>query len=134
MLPSGENTTLNTIIAPAIRVMYTFPLNTHGPSAEEKNAFGWLYVEHPPNNKKYFTRNDLALAIALRYHGIYAVDSMTSCFMIQLCHLCDLCLYQVELDAETGIYHLDMKSLGPWLPGLLSAEVYPGKDYALNSE
>ena len=122
------------ITAPSIWVMYTFPLNTHGPTPEEKNAFGWLYEERPPNNKKYFSRSDLALAIALRYYGLYAMDSMTSCFMIQLCHLCDLCLCQVKLDAETGIYRLDMKSLSPWHPGPLSAEVYPGKDSTLTFE
>ncbi len=58
------------IDAASARVLYTYPLGTTGPTPEEKEAHGWVFEERAPNGK-FFTRADIARAIAARYAAIY---------------------------------------------------------------
>jgi hypothetical protein len=61
----------------SIRVLYSYPFGTAGPSAEEQKAGGWIFEEAAPDGAA-FTRADLARAVSARYNKIYDEEEATS--------------------------------------------------------
>lgn len=113
--------------ANTIRVLYTHPLNTTGPTLEEKEAGGWIFKEDAPNGKS-FSRADIARAVSARYHMIYDEEAKTTMikpdyipgtfnrnhtngiYGIWKYDISDLHLHSVELDPLLDIYILGIES------------------------
>jgi hypothetical protein len=109
--------------APTIRVLYKYPLTTTGPTPEEEEAGGWIFEETAPNGK-FFTRADLARAVAARYGAIYDEEAGTTTvepgyipgminrnrtngrYGIWGHTISDLALRAVERDPATGVFTL----------------------------
>ena len=113
--------------ANTIRVLYTHPLNTTGPTLEEKKAGGWIFKEDAPNGKS-FSRADIARAVSARYRMIYDEEAKTAMikpdyipgtfnrnhtngiYGIWKYDIGDLYLHSVELDPLFDIYMLGVDS------------------------
>lgn len=113
--------------APTIRVLYSYPFDTAGPTPEEKEAEGWIFEEKAPNGR-FFTRADLARAVAARYNAIYDEEAKTTAvepgyipgmlnrnrtngrYGIWGHDIGDLVLHTVEHDPVTGVYTLGIDS------------------------
>jgi hypothetical protein len=66
MLNPGEKV----LDAPSVRILYSYPLGTYGPSDDEEKFRGWIFEEKSPNGS-YFTREDLVRVISNRYRHMY---------------------------------------------------------------
>lgn len=113
--------------AATIRVLYSYPFDTHGPTPEEQEAEGWIFEEKAPNGA-FFTRADLARAVAARYCAIYAEEEESTKvepgyipgmlnrnrtngrYGIWGHDIGDLLLHTVEHDPVTGVYTLGIDS------------------------
>lgn len=58
-----------------LRILYTYPLSTCGPTPREEAGGGWVFEEKPPGGARDFRRGALAAALAERYRKIYAEES-----------------------------------------------------------
>jgi hypothetical protein len=112
---------------PTIRVKYSYPFSTHGPTALEEQCGAWIFEEHAPNGVN-FTRAGLIRAIAARYRKIYEEEEDSSPVAPSLIPgmlnraptegrygiwghvLSDLALHSVVLDEATGLYCLGIDS------------------------
>ena len=108
-----------------IRVLYSYPLGTAGPTALEQELGGWIFEERAGNGP-HFTRAGLARAVAARYAEIYAEEARTSSrrsdyvpgplaraatdgkYRIWGHDLPDLDLHAAVRDRESGVFVLDV--------------------------
>jgi hypothetical protein len=115
------------VAKPTIRVLYSYPFGTAGPSAPEQEFGGWIFEEAAPNGRS-FTRADLVRAVSARYHQIYAEEEATSAVAPQYIPgmlnraptngkyqiwghtLSDLALRSVAYDAAADLYALGIDS------------------------
>lgn len=60
-----------------IRILFDYPLDTVGPTADEKRHHGWIFEFKAPNGK-FFTQGDLVRIIRSQYQQIYDEEDKTS--------------------------------------------------------
>ena len=70
---------LNQVVnGPVILIMYQYPFLKAGPTAVEQADHGWMFSEHAPGGRNFFTRAEVARVVVERYKQMYSDEDNTS--------------------------------------------------------